>query len=179
MDINIANNVESVMVEQHPFWKARLISSLTELNSRLGNKISDVKVIITSLNGSVAEAYKGYAVGKCPLKDDPGQPGHVKMWLDPDAWEIHKDYDTGFLMPSFHTVDDNLLYRLAHELGHAFDTQDLSWLKWRAFRKYLGQYGRKTRLEGFAEFFAEWYVTSGTTENTGAQLMAKTYGWEV
>jgi len=92
-------------------------------------------------------------------------------------------------MPSAHTGDTrNMDYLLTHEFGHHFDfdrhhdganyhqhgmTKDPSFSSW------ISRYGNSDNrgMESYAEAFAEWHHSKGTTRNPAAIALAQHEGW--
>lgn len=96
----------------------------------------------------------------------------------------------GNSMPSAHTGDTkNMDYLLTHEFGHHLDfsrhwtdsggyrqhpmTQDPN------FMSYISEYGHTghSGIEAYAEAFAEWHHSKGTTSNPAARALAEHEGW--
>jgi len=89
-------------------------------------------------------------------------------------------------MPAARTTDP-LVYTLTHEWGHALTPLDgISLTGNRAMRRVwrnndfaFGKYGRSSVHEGYAEAFAEWYLTRGLTTNAAAKAYAREFGWRL
>lgn len=89
----------------------------------------------------------------------------------PDA---QKEGNAGF-MPSYEhagVVD----YTLTHEWGHAVDhLSDLESIEvWNGGSAY----GSESWREAYAEAYAEWDLTGGTTTSSAARAYAERYGWK-
>jgi hypothetical protein len=89
-------------------------------------------------------------------------------------------------MPTLAEVD-RYQYTLAHEWGHTIDLAN----PWRASRgreigvlkrkykdEFTSGYSQKNTMEFFAEMFAEWHLSKGSTPNLLVQAMAEKYGWK-
>ena len=77
-------------------------------------------------------------------------------------------------------------WTIPHEYGHAIDEgyfvdapRNMLFGKWKRQPAGVGlsRYGRTDKWEGFAESFADWFTTKGTTENPATLAYAKHYGW--
>lgn len=95
----------------------------------------------------------------------------------------------GYSMPSSQTGDTrNMDYLLTHEFGHHFDfsrhhdgsnyhrngmTKDPNFTHW------ISRYGNSDPrgMESYAEAFAEWHHSKGTTSNPAAIALAQHEGW--
>jgi len=100
----------------------------------------------------------------------------IDDWNDPDLF--------GNFMPVRTSVPLGE-YVVTHEWGHVVDHSDEdplaeSWqnIVWQRNAKYLSIYGNTEYSEGYAEAFAEWFLTKGQTTNVAAQAYAKEYGWK-
>jgi hypothetical protein len=82
------------------------------------------------------------------------------------------------------------LWTIAHEWGHAIDTEDFPTTGRNLFfgkmKKIPGEppdgmsrYGRTSKYEGYAESFADWWTTRGQSTNPVTQAYAQKYGWKV
>jgi predicted HAD superfamily phosphohydrolase YqeG len=133
---------------------------------------------------------------------------------------IHKDYafdrvtgqdkaefgivkaDPKWHMPVSNTTASNASYTMAHEWGHAFQTQASKSgfkggidkfnesvlsretkiyeviLKGTGQGGFMSNYGKKSTSEGYAEAFAEFHLTGGSTDNPVVAGMAKEFGWK-
>jgi hypothetical protein len=83
-------------------------------------------------------------------------------------------------------------YVLTHEWGHAVDPQFLSgsgdfgmagevsqaWMEATREGGDMSNYGHTNSAEGFAEAFAEFYLTNGETQNRAAIDFAVRFGWK-
>lgn len=85
-----------------------------------------------------------------------------------------------------------LTYILAHEYGHVLDIRDSEHAPWASdsagedmYWRMLGdipQYAQTSEHhygEAFAEMFAEWWLSGGTTSNQAAHVYAKRFGWKL
>lgn len=83
------------------------------------------------------------------------------------------------VMPAYELVTA-LTYTVAHEWGHLHQLQwcieDSALLNSRRWRT-MSEYGRISPVEGYAEAFAEWYLSEGTTANRAARRYAREYDW--
>ena len=70
-------------------------------------------------------------------------------------------------------------YVLAHEWGHAIDDENIEGRRDLSDHPELSVYGHKSPYEGYAEAFAEWYLSGGRTSNNAAQAYAQRYGWKM
>jgi hypothetical protein len=86
------------------------------------------------------------------------------------------------------------VYTVAHEYGHAFTPRDLvdsgdgmtirpAFLKqwWTSVVSAgdMSAYGESDPVEGYAEAFAEWSLTHGSTSNRAARRYGRRYAWAV
>lgn len=109
-----------------------------------------------------------------------GLPEHFTHTADPD--------NSGHWMPAS-ASHSRVSYVLAHEWGHALEAADAaevgSATNWRlvntraTYRSHLSGYGKSTVHEGYAEAFAEWWLTRGQTTNAAAQAYAREFGWRL
>jgi hypothetical protein len=85
-------------------------------------------------------------------------------------------------MPSAADVT-GLRYVLTHEWGHVVTPKETERPALRAafevYGEFLSEYGQTSEAEAYAEAFAEWVLTRGTTSNAGVQGYAKRFGWKV
>lgn len=84
-------------------------------------------------------------------------------------------------MPVALTVP-NWRYVLTHEYGHAFTARrdERKVIKtWREYGGDLSGYGQTSPFEGYAEAFAEWYLSVGRTDNEAALAYARVFGWRI
>jgi SPP1 gp7 family putative phage head morphogenesis protein len=112
-----------------------------------------------------------------------GLPEHFDVAADPNH--------AGHFMPAAGS-SSRVSYVLAHEWGHALEPHgpedpvtgvtpgmiQLANLR-REQRDALSGYGRSTAHEGYAEAFAEWWLTRGQTTNPAAQAYAREFGWRL
>ena len=90
----------------------------------------------------------------------------------------------GFFMP-YGMVVKPIDYVTAHEYGHTLDvprgqprdpvTQAI--LDDAGSRRYTSEYGRSSPVEMYAEHFAEWHCSGGSTDNPVTQRLAAAEGW--
>lgn len=103
------------------------------------------------------------------------------------AWQPRNPMDNGtgfasFFMP---TAADPLVtelgYHLAHEYGHALSYQlghtGAAHGARDRFEQDLSPYGRSDKMEGYAEAFAEYFLSAGLSDNPAAQGYAAQFGW--
>jgi len=98
--------------------------------------------------------------------------------VDDEPWT---DGFESFFMPSA-AGTTNLRYTLAHEYGHAIMYQNLSHgansrQRYATARDKLSPYAKSDHKEGYAEAFAEFYLSGGNTPNPTVQEYAKEFGW--
>lgn len=95
----------------------------------------------------------------------------------------------GWHMPSARTGDPRN-YLISHEYGHQHDfahhiVKSADGIRYRphpyaghpGFAHYMSQYGNTNHFEQYAEAFAEWHHTNGTTNNPAARALAEMDGW--
>lgn len=163
--------------EVSPSDRLRLQSVFETLNLRSGNKIHHAVVIMDNKLESHAESHTGSAVGR---GYDPLAPGTVKIWMHPvHAFSIKdsKYFKPDWLMPSF--WNNQLLYTVAHELGHCFDTGKLSYLNYRVLRSKANRYAQRSAKELWAEAWADFYCSEGKSENIATRELAKGFNWRI
>jgi hypothetical protein len=80
----------------------------------------------------------------------------------------------------------NMNYLMTHEYGHQLDfSKNASGDNYKAhpltknakFNAALSSYGKSHPVEAYAEAFAEWHHSNGTTKNPAARAMARYEGW--
>ena len=79
------------------------------------------------------------------------------------------------------SLDTEWRYTLAHEFGHAitpWNRMRSITREWSAVGFYFSHYGQSDPAEGFAEAFAEFYLSEGKTINPAARAYAVDFGWE-
>lgn len=84
---------------------------------------------------------------------------------------------------------ESRVWTLVHEWGHAIDDGNLIGAPRNTFfgkirKTYPGKppdglsgYGRTDKWEGYAESFADWWTSRGTTTNPATRAYAERYGW--
>jgi len=110
-----------------------------------------------------------------------------RMWISPrtildPTLNVEKE-STGWKMPSLADAG-RPNYTLAHEWGHLldstrFDINSVMKLKKEFPDAFVSDYAKTKPVEFFAEMFADYFTTGGTTDNPLVQKMAQTYGWKV
>ena len=122
--------------------------------------------------------------------------GDAKIWLRPDTVMMDKPtfQEVGFKMPMITQVAQRQ-YTLAHEWGHTLDeggsftrTESIQSATTKKiiedFKKefegkaFRSRYSGENTKEFYAEMFAEFYLTKGTTNNVLVQAMAKQFNWK-
>jgi hypothetical protein len=122
--------------------------------------------------------------------------GDAKIWLRPDT--VMSDTPTGreagHKMPAITTVAQRQ-YTLAHEWGHTLDeggsftrTESIQNATTKRLieeykeqfkdKAFMSAYSGENTKEFYAEMFAEFYLTKGTTDNPLVQAMAKEFLWK-
>jgi phage portal protein BeeE len=105
-------------------------------------------------------------------------PGTVQIWAD--VFDGN-DERPGHYMPSVDRVS-YLQYVLTHEFGHAMDyrkdhpggqNDGID----REHERSLSGYSRQGSHEAYAEAFAEWVLTGGSSTNPAVREYADRYGW--
>jgi len=122
--------------------------------------------------------------------------GDAKIWLKPDTVMTDKPIalEGGYKMPAITTVPQRQ-YTLAHEWGHTLDegasftrTESIQnattkriieeYKEEFAGKAFMSTYSGENTKEFYAEMFAEFYLTKGTTDNPLVQAMAKEFLWK-
>jgi hypothetical protein len=120
--------------------------------------------------------------------------GGNQIWIAPSTVRMKMpnpmEWKDGHKMPVLQNLKQ-WEYTLAHEWGHHIDINNLLAEK-RAARSlaltrlktefpdaFVSKYAKTNEKEFYAEMFAEWFGTSGTTNNALVQAMAKEFGWKV
>ena len=120
--------------------------------------------------------------------------GGNQIWIAPSTVRMKTpnplEWKSGHKMPVLRNMKQ-WEYTLAHEWGHHIDINNLLAEK-RAARSlaltrlktefpdaFVSKYAKTNEKEFYAEMFAEWFGTSGTTNNALVQAMAKEFGWKV
>jgi hypothetical protein len=122
--------------------------------------------------------------------------GDAKIWLRPDT--VMSDTPTGreagHKMPAITTVAQRQ-YTIAHEWGHTLDeggsftrTESIQNATTKRLieeykeqfkdKAFMSAYSGENTKEFYAEMFAEFYLTKGTTDNPLVQAMAKEFLWK-
>lgn len=122
--------------------------------------------------------------------------GDAKIWLKPDTVMTDKPIalEGGYKMPAITTVPQRQ-YTLAHEWGHTLD-EGASFTRTESIQNattkkiiedlkkefegkaFMSTYSGENTKEFYAEMFAEFYLTKGTTDNPLVQAMAKEFLWK-
>jgi hypothetical protein len=111
--------------------------------------------------------------------------GDTTIAIRPNAWSPwhQAKQKPGMLMAQ---AQHNLgRYLVAHEWGHASlqpkdmgpEFEDRLQHLWGEYPYRGSKYGATTPAEFYAEHFAEWHVSGGTTKNDVTQQMAVDFGW--
>jgi hypothetical protein len=122
--------------------------------------------------------------------------GDAKIWLKPDTVMADRPIalEGGYKMPAITTVPQRQ-YTLAHEWGHTLDeggsftrTESIQNATTKRIieeykeeftgKAFMSQYSGENTKEFYAEMFAEFYLTKGTTDNPLVQAMAKEFLWK-
>lgn len=95
----------------------------------------------------------------------------------------------GWHMPAAHTGNSRN-YLISHEYGHHYDFdkhvkvingrtlyQPHPYVGNPGFTRHMSEYGNTNQFEQYAEAFAEWHHSNGTTRNVAARALAETDGW--
>lgn len=130
-----------------------------------------IRVMFTGQRSSVGRAAGG------------GDGRTISMHLD---WAAGTPMDSGtgfasWFMPAAGRPDvTELRYHLAHEYGHSLAGQHQHEHAsiHGGQREHLSPYGQSDHREGYAEAFAEWWLSGGTTDNPGVRAYAERYGWK-
>jgi len=103
------------------------------------------------------------------------------------AWRSHNAMDNGsgfaswFMPAAADPTVSELRYHLAHEYGHALSYQlehtGAAHGMRDTHKEHLSPYGKQSHMEAYAEAFAEYYLSAGTTDNPAALAYAKKFGW--
>lgn len=122
--------------------------------------------------------------------------GDAKIWIKPDTvkTDISLSREANFKMPMITQVAQRQ-YTLAHEWGHSLD-EGGTFLKTKSVQNatttklieelkeeykgkaFMSQYSGENTKEFYAEMFAEFYLSKGTTDNPLVQAMAKEFLWK-
>lgn len=92
-----------------------------------------------------------------------------------DAAQSNGLHGTGDFMPSA-PKGDGTRYTLAHEWGHVLDTRSDSEVT--EHTDGMSVYGKTHAREGFAEAFADHYMTNGKSTNPATKAYAEEEGWQ-
>jgi hypothetical protein len=145
-------------------------------------QLSNGKEKLTVTIGSSKKGAYGWAIS-----------GGNQIWIAPSTVKMKTpnplEWQSGHKMPVLQNMNQ-WEYTLAHEWGHHIDINDLQAQK-RAMQTlainklknefpdaFVSKYATTNEKEFFAEMFAEWFGTAGTTANPLVQAMAKEFGWK-
>lgn len=140
-------------------------------------------------NRLIVEASRSLGVnvnGDCEMVRDITQT--AKLRIKAGNLDRDKMLDmTGFKQASMPI--ESRRWTIVHEWGHAIDDGGLTGAPRNTFfgkiRKQfpdgppngLSGYGRTDKWEGYAESFADWWTSRGTTTNPATRAYAERYGW--
>ena len=122
--------------------------------------------------------------------------GDAKIWLKPNTVMADRPIalEGRYKMPAITTVPQRQ-YTLAHEWGHTLD-EGASFTRTESIQNattkktiedlkkefegkaFMSTYSGENTKEFYAEMFAEFYLTKGTTDNSLVQAMAKQFNWK-
>jgi len=119
----------------------------------------------------------------------PNSYARAMIWINHEAklGGAHPDPDK-FFMPVGKDYSA-IKYTLSHEWGHSIEANPAGSLSYQMAddaikavikkegRQYLSTYGKSDAAEAYAECFADWIYSKGTSENPLTQAMAKEFGW--
>lgn len=124
--------------------------------------------------------------GDCEMVSDITQTARLRI----KAGNLDRDKMldmTGFKQAS--APIESRVWTIVHEWGHAIDDGNLTGAPRNTFfgkirKTYPGKppdglsgYGRTDKWEGYAESFADWWTSRGTTTNPATRAYAERYGW--
>lgn len=122
--------------------------------------------------------------------------GDAKIWIKPDTVMTNTSNlgELNHKMPAIGRVSQRR-YTIAHEWGHTLD-EGGSFTKTESIQNattkkiiedlkkefegkaFMSQYSGENTKEFYAEMFAEFYLTKGTTDNPLVQAMAQKFNWK-
>ncbi|MCG5459628.1 phage portal protein [Micromonospora sp. PSH03] len=108
--------------------------------------------------------------------------GNIVLSSALDNTDPYGEFGQAYLMPSA-ADGSKIRYVMAHEYGHALmHSTDPPRSTVKEYARdngdSLSEYGLSDHKEAYAEAFAEWYLSGGTTDNEAAQNYAKGFGWK-
>jgi hypothetical protein len=155
----VAKNGNATYIESQPITpakRAEILSTVDDLHTKYPPK-SQVPMTIMIENMQV----NGMTVRGNPV-----------MMID--ANKANDLGDTDF-MPSAPSKGNGIKYVLAHEWGHVVDSRSDD--KVTNHTDGMSEYGKSHPREGFAEAFADNYVTNGKSTNPATKAYAEEEGW--
>lgn len=170
----VAKNGGATYVESQPVSpekRKKILATLDDLHTRFPPK-SDVPTTVFIDN--IDDGSYGMTVRGKPV-----------MMID--AVRAKDVGETGEFMPSAFMHKDGIQYVIAHEWGHVIDTRSSDDVVEHDIVKVNGvwkqidgmsSYGKTDPREGFAEAFADFYITDGKSNNPATKAYVEEEGWQ-
>lgn len=197
--VQVSGNTVGKVRDRVAYRADPVTGKLYKTGDRSGKEVADVEAVVGNLGVLYGDRMKPYVTvtmdqppipgvagltrGPSHAKDYPIQESEIEIFAMNTRLVESGVFSGNVLMPSLKTVKP-AVYVATHEYGHAHansltneDRRSLD-IMWSKHRGGLSAYGRTMPEEAYAEAFAEWHVTNGSTTNADVRAYAEEYGWK-